>query len=81
MAKETEFTLEELAQFNGADGEPVYFAYLGKVYDVTGSDTWENGDHLGAHQAGTDLTEAMAEAPHGEEVLDAFSPIGVLTVD
>jgi len=80
MAEEKEFTPEELAKFNGADGEPAYFAYRGMVYDVTGSDTWENGDHLGAHQADADLTEAMAEAPHGEEVLDAFSPLGVLKV-
>ncbi len=78
MAGEREFTLEELEQFNGTDGKPAYFAYQGKVYEVTGSETWENGDHLGAHQAGTDLTEAMAEAPHGEEVLEACSPIGVL---
>lgn len=78
MAGEKEFTLEELAKFNGADGLPAYFAFRGKVYEVTSSDTWENGDHLGAHQAGADLTEALAEAPHGEEVLDAFSPIGVL---
>ena len=47
MAGEKEFTLEELAKFNGADGKPAYFAYRGKVYEVTGSDTWENGDHLG----------------------------------
>ncbi len=81
MAEEEDFPLEELAKFNGADGKPAYFAYRGKVYDVTGSDTWDNGDHLGAHQAGMDLTEAMDEAPHGEEVLDAFSPIGVLKGD
>jgi len=60
MTGERVFSLEELAKFNGTRGKPAYFAYRGKVYDVTGSDTWENGDHLGAHQAGSDLTEAMA---------------------
>ncbi len=30
MAGEREFTLEELAKYNGADGKPAYFAYRGK---------------------------------------------------
>ncbi len=78
MANEREFTLAELAKFNGAEGRSAYFAYQGQVYDASGSAVFENGDHLGAHQAGTDLTEAISEAPHGEEVLEAFPPIGVL---
>jgi len=32
---------------------------------VSGSFMFENGDHIGAHQAGTDLTDAIGEAPHG----------------
>ena len=51
------------------------------VYEVTGSDTWENGDHLRAHQPGPDLTEVLGEAPHGEELPDAFPPICVLKSD
>ena len=78
MAKERKFSLEELAKFDGPDGKPAYLAYQGKVYDVSASSMFENGDHLGAHQAGADLTEAMAEAPHGEEVLDVFAPIGII---
>ncbi len=78
MAKEREFTLEELARFDGVDGRPAYLAYQGKVYDVSVSSMFENGDHMGAHQAGGDLTEAMAEAPHGDEVLDGFAPIGII---
>ena len=42
---------------------------------------FENGDHMGAHQAGADLTEGLGEAPHGEEVLISFPPIGVLKTD
>ncbi len=75
---EKEFTLEELARFNGTDGKPAYVAYRGKVYDVTTSTMWENGDHLAAHQAGFDLTAAMAEAPHEDDVMDDFPQVGIL---
>jgi predicted heme/steroid binding protein len=78
MAKERKFSLEELAKSDGPDGKPAYLAYQGGVYDVSASSMFENGDHLGAHQAGADLTEAMAEAPHGEEALDVFAPIGII---
>ena len=32
-----EFTLEELAEFDGREGRPAYVAYDGMVYDVTES--------------------------------------------
>ena len=72
------FTVEELKQFNGREGKPVYLAFDGKVYDVTDSSFWQGGDHLGAHQAGNDLTEAMKSAPHGDDVLSKMKQIGVL---
>ncbi|MBI2856776.1 MAG: cytochrome B5, partial [Chloroflexi bacterium] len=40
------FTASELAAFDGAGGTPVYVAYQGKVYDVTNSSLWTNGQHL-----------------------------------
>jgi predicted heme/steroid binding protein len=52
-----EFTLEELAEFDGKDGRPAYVAYEGGVYDVTESAMWGDGDHEGAHEAGRNLTE------------------------
>jgi len=71
------FTMEELSKFNGKNGNPAYVAYKGKVYDVTGSDQWLEGDHLG-HEAGQDLTMAMDIAPHGEEVMEKMKQVGVL---
>ncbi len=71
------FTIEELSSFNGKSGKPAYVAYRGKVYNVTGSEMWSNGDHLG-HEAGQNLTDAMEIAPHGEEALQKMKQVGVL---
>ena len=75
---ERKFTLEELKQFDGRDGKPAYIAYKGKVYDVTESPMWMDGDHQGLHDAGKDLTQEMSEAPHGEETLANMKVMGVL---
>ena len=75
---ERKFTLNELKQYDGREGRPAYIAYKGKVYDVTDSYLWINGDHQGQHEAGKDLTEEIASAPHGEEMLHKAKLIGVL---
>jgi predicted heme/steroid binding protein len=75
---ERKFTVEELKQYDGKDGRPVYIAYKGKVYDVTDSPLWTSGDHQGLHEAGKDLTAEMSEAPHGEETLASMKIVGVL---
>jgi predicted heme/steroid binding protein len=72
------FTLDELKQYDGKEGRPAYIAYKGKVYDVTDNYLWIDGDHQGEHQAGKDLTEAMANAPHSEENLERVKLVGVL---
>lgn len=75
FAAEKVFSAEELATFDGKDGHPAYFAYKGKVYDVTTSKLWKLGEHYGL-SAGQDLTEKMAGAPHGEEVLAKLPVVG-----
>jgi predicted heme/steroid binding protein len=72
------FTLEELKQYDGKEGRPAYVAYKGKVYDVTDDFLWTDGDHQGEHVAGKDLTEEMAQAPHGEETLERVKLVGIL---
>jgi predicted heme/steroid binding protein len=72
-----QFTLDELKQFDGKNGKPVYVAYKGKVYDVSQSGLWESGSHF-EHLAGKDLTKEFADAPHGEEVFDRVQAIGEL---
>jgi predicted heme/steroid binding protein len=76
--KPRKFTLKELAEYNGTGGKPAYVAYKGKVYDVSASSFWLDGDHFGTHQAGKDLTEDLELAPHSGEVLERTKLIGVL---
>ena len=73
-----EFTLEELKQYDGQDGRPVYIAAHGRVFDVTASLKWKNGKHMNRHTAGEDLSGDLSSAPHKEEVFDKFSQVGVL---
>jgi predicted heme/steroid binding protein len=75
---ERKFTLEELKQYDGKEGRPAYIAYKGKVYEVTDNYLWIDGDHQGEHAAGKDLTEDMANAPHGDDNLERVKLIGVL---
>jgi predicted heme/steroid binding protein len=73
------FSAEELSQFDGKNGKPAYVAFKGKVYDVTDSYMWIDGDHSGEHQAGKDLTEQMMVAPHAEDVMERMKVVGVLS--
>ena len=75
---EKKFTIEELKEYNGKEGKPAYIACNGKVYEVTESFLWINGGHQGQHEAGKDLTEEIAIAPHGEEALERVKRIGLL---
>lgn len=77
MEKQQRLSMNELGKFNGKNGNPAYIAYKGKVYDVTGSSLWTDGDHLG-HEAGQDLTMALEIAPHGDEVMEKMKLVGVL---
>lgn len=73
-----EFTLEELAKYNGSNGT-TYVAYQGKVYDISGSNLWINGTHKKTHYAGKNLTEELDnDAPHGPEVFKDYPVVGTL---
>ncbi len=65
-----------LPSLDGQDGAKAIVAVNGKLYDVTDSRLWKNGTHVRQHQAGQDLTAAMAGAPHGAEVLERVPMVG-----
>lgn len=73
-----DLTLENLVSYDGKEGRPAYFAFEGKVYDATQSNLWKQGLHMGRHNAGADLTEALKLAPHGREKVSAMSLVGDL---
>ena len=72
------FTVEELATYDGKNGNKAYIAVSGKVYDVTNVGEWNNGSHQGV-SAGKDLTQVIGDAPHGKSVLDNLKIVGTLT--
>jgi len=78
-----EFTLEEVAKGDGKEGRPVYVVFENTVYDVSDSPLWKNGSHMNMHQAGADLTDQIAAAPHFAEVFTkrGVNPVGVLKPD
>ncbi|MCP3676503.1 MAG: cytochrome B5 [Deltaproteobacteria bacterium] len=70
------FTEDDLKRYDGSQpGDPVYFAYKGKVYDVTKHPLFIDGIHF-EHYAGTDLSDFMDEAPHGDEALHECEVVG-----
>jgi len=71
-------TLTELAVHDGCDGRRAYIAVNSKIYDVTESTRWQNGLHPPDHQAGQDLTEELAKAPHVRAVVERFPVVGTL---
>jgi predicted heme/steroid binding protein len=72
-----EMTAEQLSPFDGKQGRPAYIGYKGIIYDITNSRLWKNGQHMVKHHAGTDLTETLKLAPHGEDKVLAMPQVGM----
>lgn len=69
------FTIDELKQYNGQNGNAAYVAIDGNVYDVTNNELWRNGKH-GGYNAGKDLTAEIKKSPHGSSVLKDLPVVG-----
>lgn len=70
---------EQLSKFDGKEGRRAYVGYKGKVYDVTDSRLWKEGQHVKRHFAGKDLTDDLSKAPHTDEVFLKIPSIEDLT--
>ena len=78
MTGDKVFTIEELAKYNGKDGQPAYIAVDGIVYDVSDVPAWSGGKHQG-FEPGQDVTDQIADiSPHGKRVLDNLPKVGTL---
>ncbi len=80
--KKKVFTAEELKQYDGKEGRPVYVAVDGIVYDLSKSKYWKTGTHMKMHSAGADLTAEIKEkAPKGihkgGKILNKMPKVGV----
>jgi predicted heme/steroid binding protein len=73
----TKYSTTELLNRDGRKSKEIWVAYKGKIYDVSTSDLFEDGDHYG-HLAGRDLTIEMEDAPHLDDVLENFPIVGIL---
>jgi len=72
------FSKEELAKYNGKDGNPAYIAVDGTVYDVTDVPQWKDGVHADKYEAGKDVTnELNTQAPHSASKMDGVPVVGV----
>lgn len=72
-----EFTIAQLAAYDGLNGNRAYIAVSGKVYDVTNAEGWNKGSHQSV-EAGLDLTSIITGAPHGISVLKGLKVVGTL---
>jgi predicted heme/steroid binding protein len=72
-----EYSKEEIAQFDGTEGRKAYICYHGKIYDVSESPFFVDGQHF-QHKVGLDLSEELIDAPHGEEVFEEVPLVGRL---
>jgi arsenite oxidase small subunit len=69
---------EDLKQFDGSNGRPLYVVFKGKIYDLTTSQLWLEGKHMSMHSRNDDLTEAIKTAPHSEDNVYRFPVVGEL---
>jgi len=75
------YTLQELAKFDGKNGNKCLVAVDDEVYLIEGFDLWKNGQHTpsgGRARCGLDLTEVIDDAPHGRSKLQLLERVGTL---
>lgn len=72
-----EFTLSELAQFDGTMGKPAYVAVNGIVYDVSDNSKWTGATHYGL-TPGKDLSSQFQSCHGTSNKLAKLPNVGIL---
>ena len=72
-----EFTITELAKYDGKSGNPAYVAVDGVVYDVSVSPAWGGGTHFGLY-SGKDLTTEFKSCHSMIDLLNKLPKVGVI---
>jgi predicted heme/steroid binding protein len=75
------YTLQELANYDGKNGNKCLVAVDGDVYLIEGFALWQNGEHIpsgGRARCGLDLSEVINESPHGRSKLQLLKKVGTL---
>ncbi len=70
-------TLEQLARFDGKNGNPAYVAVDGIVYDVTNNAGWAAATHFGL-KAGTDVSGPFKSCHGSKQILSRLKIVGSL---
>lgn len=75
-----EFTIDELALYDGVNGRPAYVSIYGVIYDVSQIPSWILGLHFDT-LAGRDLSNVFNDCHGGNlGVLDKLPQVGILKV-
>lgn len=69
--RKTAFTLEQIAQYNGKNGQKTYVGLNGFVFDVSSSPFYQDGGDY-ANFAGHDISIACAHHSTEDKYLDQF---------
>ena len=72
-----EFTIEELALYDGSNEKPAYIAVSGIVYDVSLEPSWAGGTHFNLY-AGRNLTSQFMGCHGSIEILKNLPKVGIL---
>lgn len=75
--RQKQFTIEELAKYDGSEGKPAYTAVNGIVYDMSLQPAWGGGTHFGL-VAGKDLTAQFEGCHPASTILDKLPKVGVM---
>ena len=78
-SRQQEFTLTELAKYNGTSGNPPYVAINGIVYDLSEFTSWKGGVHFGV-SAGGDSTENFITCHGASMILHNLPKVGILKI-